>query len=277
MKILLLNNTENYHAGSKQVITFLKNEFRNHQLITPKTLKNIVVEEYDLVILNGEGSMHSSNLRPKIVKWLEIMSAAAKKGIKTAIINTVWENNSIEATQMLENFFYVSVREIKSKEEILKTVDTNVDIFLDLSYYTKVNYIPMQSQYNIVTGNRYSDFETPKISNVGENGTIDIFTESWDIIVNKLRHSNILVTGRHHEMYAACKARCMFIVLEGNSHKNQGLIKTFDLNIPVLPKDASNDTIIKTIKWAFENQHCYKRLFDLMETYPIPKLANILI
>ena len=37
--------------------------------------------------------------------------------------------------------------------------------------------------------------------------------KDWNSIVNRLRHAELLVTGRHHEAYAALKARCKFIVL----------------------------------------------------------------
>ena len=65
----------------------------------------------------------------------------------------------------------------------------------------------------------------PKIKDVGENGYIDIFNQHWRDFVSQLWYSNLLITGRHHEMYAACKAECPFVVIEGNTHKNQGLFK----------------------------------------------------
>lgn len=276
-KVLLLNNTEHYHAGCKQVIKFFKKEFSDHTLVIPKTLKNINVSDYDLIILNGEGSMHSSDTRPKMIKWLSLLNEATDKGIKTALVNTVWQNNSFEVTKMLEKVSYISVREIKSKNEILKNINRDVDIFLDLSYYIEPEFLSDSTPSNITVGNRYIDRGSIHFKNFGEDSQIDIFTENWDTIISKLKKSKILITGRHHEMYAACKARCPFVALEGNSHKNQGLMETFNVQIPVLPMNSSEEEINKAIVWVQNNTEQFKNLFNFMESYPIPKFSKNLI
>lgn len=275
--VLLLNNTEHYHAGCKKVIEFFKKEFSNHTLIIPKTLKNINVNDYDLIILNGEGSMHSSNVRPKMIKWLSLLNEAFDKGIKTALVNTVWQNNSPEVTKMLEKISYVSVREIKSKNEILKIINKHIDVFLDLSYYIDPVYSDNVKESNIVVGNRYVDRGSILFNNFGEDAQIDIFTEDWNTIVSKLKKSKILITGRHHEMYAACKARCPFVILEGNSHKNQGLIETFNIQIPVLPIDSNINEISRAIVWTQNNTEQFENLFNSMESYPAPEFSKNLI
>ena len=65
---------------------------------------------------------------------------------------------------------------------------------------------------------------------------LDIF-ESWDTIVNKLRKTNWFITGRHHELYAACKARCPFTVLKGNTWENEGLLAT-ESNYPIFSNSS---------------------------------------
>lgn len=132
-KVLLINNTEKYHSGSKQVINYFRENTLDLRIA--KTLKNIDVKKYDLIMLNGEGTMHSDN--KKMNKFLDFLIYASKKGIKTAMVNSVWQNNSEKTTKKLEILDYVSVREIKSKNEIKKYSDIKVDVCLDLSYYSK--------------------------------------------------------------------------------------------------------------------------------------------
>jgi len=270
MNVLLLNNTEKYHAGSWAVIQFLKSYFKKHNFIIPKSIKKIDLENIDLIVLNGEGTMHHLQDRPKAVKWLEILNEASLLKTKTALINTVWQNNSLEITQLLKHIDYISVRDVLSKKEILKDIDKPIDVNLDLSYYypsNKNNYY-LSKTYNLTVGNYFKERELQKIQNIGEDQSIDIFSQSWTDLNYILKKSKLLVTGRHHEMYAACKAECPFIVIEGNSHKNQGLLKTFEVDIPVLPIDSKIKDIKLLIKKIDQYKESYSLLFQKMQEMP---------
>jgi len=76
-------------------------------------------------------------------------------------------------------------------------------------------------------------------------------------------------------MYAACRARCPFIVLDGNTHKNRGLFETAGVNIKSLPADASDETIEKAIFEIDYNE--YKKLFSWMEEQEPFNIGNLLI
>src|SRR6056300_1011737 len=108
--ILLLNNTEKYHNGCKTVIDFYRNQFKDHNL-TIADRHPLDVAVYDLVIANGEGSMHSD-----CDKAWDIVNLLLKSS-KSMLVNTVCQNNSIELTEMLKKIDYVSVREISSKKK----------------------------------------------------------------------------------------------------------------------------------------------------------------
>lgn len=267
-KVLLINNTEKYHSGSKQVINYFRENIID--LSIAKTLKNIDVKKYDLIILNGEGTMHSDN--KKMNRFLDFLIYASKKGTKTAMVNSVWQNNSEKTTKKLESIDYVSVREVKSKKEIQKYSDVRVDIYLDLSYYSKIfPFVPTHNpkkKYNIVAGNRFSEENDKIIAGLNEDCRIDIFSQNWNQLINILKESKLLITGRHHEMYAACKAKCPFIVLEGNTHKNSGLLETFNVKVPVLSRYATQYEIIKTIETY--NTKEFEKLFKSMSNYPVP-------
>lgn len=268
MNILILNDTSKYHSGSFQVINFLKAQFKNHNVIFTKKARESYLKDIDLLIINGEGTMHDDAKKAKSMIDLAI-TAKQTYNTKLFLLNSVWQRNSPELTEKLKYFDYIGVREILSKIEINRVINNEVHVHLDLSFYNEVPW-EVFDQKNVVAGNFYTDGKnTQLIKNIGEDSTIDIFNESWNTIVNKLRYSKILVTGRHHEMYAACKAKCPFIVLEGNTHKNSGLFKTFNINIPVLDQNASLDDIKLAIKNI--NLSEYYKLFEHMSNQSIPQ------
>ena len=87
---------------------------------------------------------------------------------------------------------------------------------------------------------------------------IDIFKQDWNSIVNRLRHAQLLITGRHHEAYAALKARCKFIVLPGNTHKNEGIY----LNAGVSPINSLDD-IQDVLEGQYDRE--FNKIFDYYE------------
>lgn len=274
MKVLILNDTSEYHNGCKQVMKFIYSKIENYEAI-PYTSKiapsnKDLLKNVDVLIINGEGTMHDNAARAR--ELLSVAKLAKSFNIKTFLINSVWQRNSKILTQDLKYFDYISVREILSRSEIKKDIDKDVIVNLDLSYYIEVPFKKFPEK-NIICGNYWGRGGVKGnrlIKGVGEDGYIDIFNEPWEDIVNKLRNSQVLITGRHHETYAACKARCPFIVMEGNTHKNSGLIKTFNVNIPFLPTSASHANIRNAISSYKEYEREYEKLFNLMESYKFP-------
>jgi len=272
MKILFLNDTSHVHSGCVKVVEFFMKQFEGHDVdILPR--KTIIEDtsQYDLIVANGEGTMHDDAKRA-----YEIMNILASAKCKTMIVNSVWQNNSPELTEMLMEVDYVAVREVLSKREILSVIDRPVDIYLDFSYFHDVPETPIEVKHGLVTGNRMGSIkDKPKVSGIGEKHTVDIFTQSWDELVQQLRQHRILVTGRHHELYAACKAKCNFVILEGNTHKNSGLFETAGLQIPCLHVDAT----IEEIQQAVDDVGMYQLyqqelLFDYMRKQKPPRLLD---
>lgn len=271
MNILILNDTSKYHNGSLQVINVLKKYFEGHNVILTKKAKELYLKDIDFLVINGEGTMHDD---AKKVKSMLNLATYAKRNlqIKTALVNSVWYNNSQHLTEQLKYFDYIGVREILSKKAIQDVIKKEVNVHLDLSFFVDVPWIKYDSK-SIVTGNYYLDGKSRKlITGVGEDGYVDIFSEDWNTIVNKLRHSKVLVTGRHHEMYAACKARCPFIIIDGNTHKNSGLFETFNVKLKTIDRTSSLDDIKKAINNM--NLEEYNKLFEKMSKESFPKILD---
>jgi hypothetical protein len=88
----------------------------------------------------------------------------------------------------------------------------------------------------------------------------------WSYIVNSLQCANLYVTGQHHSVYAACRARTPFAVFEVNTHKLRGLFKWAGVNIPIA---KTRQQLAEVIEWAKNHKDVYERLFDWMEEQPV--------
>ena len=243
MKTLIINNTEHYHSGSYVVNQILKKEFKTDVILANKVKPtDAELSNYNLVVCNGEGTMHSNKARAR--HNLNVLKKANLLGIKTALVNTVWQNMDVN----IDFIDYVSVREVLSKKEMSKNRTKKIDLNLDASFYYDQSFL-ISPKFDIVYGAGF------------ENSTVNIFEQSWDYIVNSLKNSKLLITKRHHEMYAACKAKCPFFVYPGNTHKNEGLLETFNSNIPILDEKSDINYYIKHYK-DYTNE--FNNLFDSM-------------
>ena len=109
---------------------------------------------------------------------------------------------------------------------------------------------------------------------------IDIFKDDWNTVVNILRGTEWFVTGRHHELYASCKARCYFSALDGNTHKNVGLMKTAGVEIPIESPQLIHSKIPEFIDRCKEQKKEYDLLFRfhciVLKSYKLIRSKNIL-
>lgn len=227
-----------------------------------------VIEASDAVVINGEGTMHHD--RPVPHQLLNVLKVAKNLGKKTALINTVWQSMTIddEMKEVLQDT-YISVREIMSAEEMQKS-NIDVDIHLDLSYFVDVPEMDGLPQHDLVVGKFFqqSDYRPENVP------TRDIFHTEWNEYVNTLRNTNWFITGRHHELYAACKARCKFAALSGNTWKNEGLMKTAGVKIPIEAPHLLKSRIPEFLDKCKKKQREYDKLFDWMESQPKFTFAN---
>ena len=167
--------------------------------------------------------MHHS--KPTAMNFLRALQSAHAKGCDIQIHNTVWQEMCHTYDDVLRKCSQITVREVLSQQEIFKH-GIYAPISPDRSMIVDVPY----KEYNHVTIYDGQTFNK-SIQRQSDRPRINIFEQSWDEIVNRLRNADLLITGRHHEMYAAIKARCKFIVEEGNTWKNRGLLQTVGSSI----------------------------------------------
>ena len=226
-KTLLLNDNTHYHHGCAKVME----TYSFDDSIATNIAVDVDFSDYSTVILNGEGTMHHNQSRA--IKFLQALKDAYHLGCDIQLVNTVWQDMTNDYDDVLAKCSQIEVRDIISQKELKSRHGINSKIVPDRSILPHVpfkDYSPVR----MYQGNRFdSKVESFKL----ECPKIDIFKQDWNSIVNKLRHAELLVTGRHHEAYAALKARCKFIALPGNTYKNEGIY----LNAEVCPINSLDD------------------------------------
>jgi hypothetical protein len=241
MKTLLLNDTSWYHCGCKEVIENLKNYYSPTTLCGNRDELDIsIIDQHDLVVLNGEGTLHHN--APWAKKFLRYVREAQKLGKQTHLVNTVWQGMSDEWKQVAAGCDVVEVREVLSQREI----GCPTDVVLDASIHSSVPITQANKSEVCLGGDFYK-----KLSIDWEDYTkINIFSAPWNELVNILRNTGVLITGRHHEMYAALKARTRVINVPGNTWKNEGFFHT--MGVPELIMTPTADNIKKTLDGYYD-------------------------
>jgi hypothetical protein len=249
--ILLLNDTSNYHSGCAEVVKNIQfdQSVKSVTRATADTLQHYKIPEgTTLIILNGEGTMHHN--QPAALAWLEVLVRAQNMGIETWLVNSIWQEMDQTCADIIKRCTKVEVREILSHLALAEQgVDSKIapdrSIRSDVSLQEREWVTVYKGQGALVNGHN------TKIE--GSYPEINIFKESWEDIVNKLRNADLLITGRHHEMYAAIKARCRFIIVGENSWKNTGLLQTCS----ELPMDITVQEALSG-KWDWEYDKIFK-------------------
>lgn len=221
-------------------------------------------EDYDVLVVNGEGSMHHDSVTCR--KKLREIRSALDEGKQVHLINTVWQSNSAESAEILKECATVSVREVLSQSE-LKAVGVASQVALDQSFFLPIDEDVVAQDFHgeaVLT-----DFYSRDLSTFAKVTTqwtwsvpyVQMHEWAWASLVNSLRSASVLLTGRHHAVYAACRARTPFLALKGNTHKIEGLIATSGIDIPVYDNYPELLKAYRSKRWL---DHDYGRLFDWM-------------
>jgi exopolysaccharide biosynthesis predicted pyruvyltransferase EpsI len=257
-KILLLNDTSNYHYGCKQCVNVIKRHYESTTSVcTDEKFDISKIKYFDQVILNGEGTLHDN--QPNANKFLEYLKEAQKLQKKTLLINTVWQNMSIKWKETLKKCSVIEVREICSQKEIYKQCNIKPHIVLDASIHSNVNFIKKNTQDICLGGSFYGP-----ISIDWDNYTeVNIFNMPWETLVNNIKSSRLLITGRHHEMYAALQARIPVIIIPGNTWKNEGFFYT--IGCPELIMQPTKKNIRETLDGKYDS--LWQKVWKYLDNY----------
>lgn len=127
MRALLLNDTSSVnHIGCELVVrntyaqcrsqgVSITNTIPYEQALQAPELVAGHLKSHDLVLLNGEGTLHDD--KPKALALLEATRMAKAAGLKTYLYNALWENNR-KANDYLGHFDAIYCRDSSSQKAI---------------------------------------------------------------------------------------------------------------------------------------------------------------
>ena len=261
VRIKLIGDHSSYHCGCRAVFSYLKNYLVEFGVLVNDS-------SYDVLVVNGEGSMHHDSL--DCLKKLAAMQLGLSSNKKVALINTVWQENTHKFDSLLKRLSFVSVREVLSQDSMLNHGVSSA-CYLDCSFWAPVdNTCSIKNYLNkpVVTDFYSIEFKTFVRLTGGLESKyeyIDMKRTSWSSLVNSLKTASVLITGRHHAVYAACRAEIPFVVMRGNTHKIEGLIKSSGIDIPICKNRSEINSLIE---WVDKNRHVYELFFNWMKSQP---------
>jgi hypothetical protein len=220
MKVFVVNDTRSYHFGSSLVMQTIERELKTRGVeilgSSPSHMHwgkyKDVMEKADLVLVNGEGSIHHSyrtelltvaNYFPSalinfsIYKYDEAFNGAVKDGAKA--------------------FKLVVARESLSAAEWFRLTGDVIRVVPDLSFgsYNFPNYGPPTKEFGLFD----SVDMGPKRAK--ELGAIEPFCEDFVRLADAYR---VWCTGRFHGIALALMLGKPFTAYASNTHKNAGIM-----------------------------------------------------
>lgn len=221
------------------------------------------LEWCDAVLVNGEGSGTARYV-------FDALSRAHAKGKKAYLVNTIWKEKVPSMWEaLIPHLDEISTRGVISLKNVEAQGAKDARWFLDFSYFASIDEKSIFYDFEgaSVLGDFYEyEEEAPELEKaLGDMPRLPMIPHScdWSYFIKSLRSAELYVTGRHHGMYAACKARTPFVLYKREGHKLQDLLDSAKVSIPI-PENKSE--LLEAIEWTRQNRDVYDRLFDWMET-----------
>jgi hypothetical protein len=209
----------------------------------------------DLIVINGEGTMHDD--APLAVFYLETI-VAGRGARKVALVNSLWQRMSPRLAALAREADLVVLREPASRREL-----GHPDALLmpDLSCYSRPAWSRLEPT-SFVKGTFYG----PAFRGLELDATIDVTRDDWSVMVNRLRHARALLTGKHHEVMAACVARCPFVTPAIATHKIAGLAEYAGVALPQVVPGCGRRAVLDALeRAAVDDDRVFARLFEALD------------
>ncbi len=263
MKVYVLNDTSRQHAGCKATMKAFYTLLDGHEVIfthyvgTKDTDQDKLIEA-DLVICNGEGTMHS-NCR-QLNFMLGVLRAAQDLGKKTALVNSVWQSNPAHY-DVLSKLDLLTFREVLSQQE---ANIPNSKVYADLCFNNPYASWASNKDKEVLKGEVFSGIKWRHALDNFNYDTV-LLDRPFSELLERLRNCKLYITGQYHGVVLATIARVPFVAVQANTHKIQGFLKTAGVAIPVCQEEQEIQHEINTYQ---DKIHLYKQLFDYYDRSP---------
>lgn len=273
MKVLFVNDTSGFHCGSQAACEVIASGLvaRGHEILAERTKLQLDldgVEACDAVLVNGEGTLHGDS--PRSIRILQLLEIAQSSGKGTAICNASWFDMGNSHDHVLRRLDRLEVRELLSRDQLRAKHGAESSLCLDASYFHPLRARPGHADPARI---RMTDLYWPALRGFARptGGPLARFEFlpmeqlDWQSMLDHVGASEILLTGRHHGVYAACRARVPFVALSGNTPKIEGLAAWSGLQLPVTSDVSAVGGLLAGIR---RYRGAFDALFDWMEAQP---------
>lgn len=291
IKAYILNDTsrEKHHAGCLLVMKNLKTLCKKYGieiLFSDKALpdENIDIiqfkeniKRFDLLLLNGEGTLHHS----RATNFFEKCEIAKDLKKKVILLNTVWQDNQ-NTEHYLELFDLISVRESLSLQQIPEKFLYKSGIVPDLTFYNQINTsynktgrILFTDSVNIkkteLLEKLAQEYKQPLYLMYPHNQKIIHFLNFFE--EKLLNNTSHLITGRFHVLTMGMKYGIPTLAFKSNTHKIDGLLKDANLEDYIVNENNCIEEQIKTFllqnnkNFVIKSQEYSRRATVLIESY----------
>ena len=187
-----------------------------------------ILDKADLVIVNGEGSLHHNRRN-------DILSVGQKWN--SILINTVFQANDGNG---LKDFRYVSCRESYSANEAAKAGDINVDVIPDIIFTNK-----RLQKLKLIGDKEHAVIEHFKRGDISTNNNAEKFLNEM------MRYRTISSVSFHSLIIAMILGQEIIKIIPTTTHKNDGLMKDYnsDENFISNSKEKINRLFERLHEW----------------------------
>lgn len=269
--IKMIGDHAAYHCGSAAVTAYVEQQIA-------QVGHRVSHDHYAVLVVNGEGSMHHrSSAYLQKMRHITLALAQAKP---VYLLNSVWQDNQSDDQDIIAAINHITVRESLSQMDLQVNSQRQAPAYIDCSFWTPIDeHAPIT---DFAKKTVCTDFYSPEFDAfvkvtgglISKYSYIDLKDWEWSSLVQSLKTASLLVTGRHHAMYAACRARLPFVVMAGNTHKVEGLMAMSGIDIPICQHPRE---LREAIGWARQNKAVYQQLFDWMEAQPRWQLRDFFV
>lgn len=224
-RVWIVNDTSAYHAGCRATMQSLRSRIspRHHIAVQVKTRGTIDQDlgGCDILVVNGEGTMHHGQGRKWPTEIAFALSLAQRKGIRTLLINTVWQANPPEWGGVAQAA-RVRARDPWSAAEV-GTDEVYPDLSLDA---LSAPHRPGPYRGKVVLGDPGCSGRRTLWRQLRELGLpfVDLQHETMQKTVQLLAGCRAYLTGQYHGVIAAAVAGVPFAAVSSNSWKIDALL-----------------------------------------------------
>lgn len=229
MRIYLINDTSggNAHVGMQAVMRSIHTKLAHHRIIKVSHVGDqpmVIPDNAEAVVCNGEGSIHHDSLWGR--QLLQTLDSAQRSGLKTYLVNAVFQQEPGYFKEVLSRLDYMSVREPMS-QSCARECGGDPELLADSS---------ADPDWYEIEGAQNSERRPfvglwpywPTLRDEVGGRTMTLREGTWNETVNRLhREASVYITGQHHGIYAAAMAGVPFVPIPSNSWKIPGLLWWF--------------------------------------------------